>query len=118
MVTWEDVVCKAKELSEAAANKALDIADVTKLKIELAENEKAIRKTYETIGRLAYIAAREGQEDADTTAELMTQIDELNAENASLVDKIDRYRNRKTCSACGTANEETAAYCKRCGEAI
>jgi transposase len=48
----------------------------------------------------------------------MTQIDELNAENASLVEKIDRYRNRKTCSACGTANEETASYCKNCGEAI
>lgn len=118
MVTWEDVVFKAKELSEAAANKALDIADVAKLKIELAENEKAIRKTYETIGRLAYLAARAEQEDDDTMAELMTQIDELNEENASLIDQIDRYHYRKTCSACGTANEEAASYCKHCGESL
>lgn len=118
MATWESVVSKAKELTETAARKATDIADLAKLKLELAENENAIKRTYEAIGRLTYTAAREGQEDSESLAELMTQIDELMAENAELTDKIDRNRNRKTCAACGTANEETSAYCKHCGQGL
>ncbi len=118
MATWESVVSKAKELTETAARKATDIADLAKLKLDLAENENAIKTTYEAIGRLTYQAARDGQQDDDTLAELMTQIDELMAVNAELTEKIDRNRNRKTCAACGTANEENASYCKHCGQGL
>ena len=118
MATWESVVSKAKELTESAARKATDIADLAKLKLELADNENAIKTTYEAIGRLTYQAARDGSEDNDTLAELMKQVDELTVVNAELIDKIDRNRNRKTCSACGTANEESASYCKHCGNSL
>lgn len=118
MATWESVVSKAKELTESAARKATDIVDLAKLKLELADNENAIKATYEAIGRLAYQAARDGAQDSDTLTELMNQVDELTAANAELIDKIDRNRNRKTCSACGTANEETASYCKHCGNSL
>ncbi len=118
MATWESVVTKAKELTESAARKATDIADLAKLKLELAENENTVKTTYEAIGRLTYQTAREGREDAETLAELMTQIDELMAAKADLIEKIDRHRNRKTCASCGTANEEDSAYCKHCGQRV
>ncbi len=118
MTTWEDVVTKAKELTECAARKATDIADLAKLKLALADNENAIKATFEAIGRLTYQAAHDGQEDSDTLAELFAQVDELSATNAELIEKIDRNRNRKTCASCGTANEESASYCKHCGNSL
>ena len=37
MATWEDVVCKAKELADAAGRKMVDVADLTKQKLKMAE---------------------------------------------------------------------------------
>lgn len=119
MTTWEDVVCKAKELAEAAGRKATDVAGLAKSKLKIAENEHAIEVTMEALGRLLYESHRNGAElPEETVEELLKQVDELNAENARLQAEIDNSRGKKTCAACGGTNPEDAAYCNKCGKEL
>lgn len=119
MKTWEELVNGAKELAAAAGRKASDMADLAKMKLKLAENEKAIETTLAAIGRLLYDARRdEAPLQEDTIEELMGQVDELTAANEQLQASIDNTRSRKTCVACGAANPEGAAFCNKCGKPL
>ncbi len=119
MTTWEDVVCKAKELAAAAGRKAVDITDIAKAKLKIAENERAIDSTMEAIGRLLY-ADRRGEHplNEETVEELLTQVDELKKANADLQAAVDNARGKKTCVACGAMSDEDAVYCSKCGKTL
>ena len=118
MTTWEDIVCKAKELADAAGRKATDVADLTKQKLKIAENERAMRVALEALGSVLYESRKEGVElNEELIAELSAQVDELVAANEQLQADIDNRRGCKTC-ACGCKNPEGAAFCNSCGQQL
>lgn len=119
MKTWEEVVCKAKELASAAGRKATDIADIAKTKLKIAENEKAIEATMEALGRLFYDSRKnETEPDEETVGELIAQVDELNRANEDLQASLNSACGRKVCAACGAANAEDAVFCNKCGKEL
>ena len=76
MATWEDIVLKARDLADAAGRKVCDAADVTKQKLKIAENERAIRVALEALGGMVYESRKEGIEmNEELTAELVAQVD-------------------------------------------
>ena len=118
MATWEDVVCKAKELADAAGRKVSDMAEVTKQKLKIVENERAIRDVLEALGTLLYESVKSGESpDAEMVAELVKQIEDLKATNEELKAEIDHYCGKKTCD-CGAANPHGAAFCSTCGKKL
>ena len=117
MATWEDVVCKAKELADAACRKVADVADLTKQKLKLAENERAIRDAMEALGHLYYDNCKGDPLNGELVNELVCQIDELKAANEELQATIDNACGCKTCS-CGGTNPADAAFCNRCGNKL
>lgn len=118
MATWEDVICKAKELAGAAGRKVTDVAEVTKQKLKIAENERAIRDVLEAVGRVAYESRKSGEApDEEILSELMRQADDLYAANERLQADVDNYCGRKVCD-CGAANPQGASYCNSCGKKL
>ena len=118
MTTWEEVVCKAKELADAAGRKAADVVDVAKQKMKIAENDRAIRVTLEAMGGMLYDSRKEGVEmNEELLAELIAQVDELTVANEQLQAEMDNRRGCKTC-ACGATNSEGAAFCNACGKEL
>lgn len=119
MKTWEELVCKAKDLAAAAGRKATDVADMAKQKIKIAENDKAINATVEALGRLLYDSRHNGSElDEAMVSELVAQVDELIAANEELQATIDNTCGKKTCASCGNVNPSDATYCNNCGKAL
>ena len=117
MATWEDVVCKAKELADAAGRKVVDVADSTKQKLKIVENERGIRDAMEALGQIYYDHCKgEGISDELVQA-LIAQIDEYMAANQRLQAEIDQRNGQRTCS-CGAANPIHASYCNNCGKAL
>lgn len=118
MATWEDVFCKAKELADAAGRKVSDVAEVTKHKLKIAENERAIRDAYEAIGHVVYDGSKaDTVPDAEVIAELTHRLDELYCANERLQAEVDHFCGRTTCS-CGAGNPQGAAYCNACGNKL
>ena len=118
MTTWEEVVCKAKELADAAGRKASDVAEVAKQKMKIAEHERAIRVALEAMGGMLYESRKEGVEmNEELLAELVAQVDELTAANERLQAEIDNRRGCKTCE-CGCKNPENSAFCNACGKKL
>ena len=118
MATWEDIVLKAKDLADAAGRKMCDAADLTKQKLKIADNERAIRVALEALGGMVYDSRKEGIEmNEELTAELIAQVDELTAANEQLQAEIDNRRGCKTCR-CGAINPEGSAYCNACGKKL
>lgn len=118
MATWEDVVCKAKELAGAAGRKVTDVAELTKHKLKIAENERAIRDVLEAIGRVVYDCRKTGEvSEEDVLSALVQQADDLYAENARLQAEVDHYCGRKVCD-CGATNPQGAAFCNSCGKSL
>lgn len=117
MATWEDVVCKAKELADAAGRKVVDVADLTKQKLKIAENERGIRDAMEALGQIYYDYCKgEGLSDELVQA-LIAQIDEYMVANERLQAEIDLRNGQRTCS-CGAVNPVHASYCNICGSAL
>ena len=118
MATWEDVICKARELADAAGRKVADVAEVTKHKLKIAENERDIRDAYEAIGRLIYDSGKlDTVPDAEKVASLTRQLDDLYIENDHLRSEVDHFCGRTTCR-CGASNPQGAAYCNACGKSL
>ena len=53
-MAFEDIMGRVSDLAQAGANKAREIAEITKLKVSNAAEEDAVRKAYTEIGRLYY----------------------------------------------------------------
>ena len=118
MATWEDIVLKARDLADAAGRKVSDAADLTKQKLKIADNERAIRVALEALGGMVYESRKESIEmNEDLTAELVAQVDELTAANEQLQAEIDNRRSCKTC-VCGCKNPENSAFCNACGKKL
>ncbi len=119
MKTWEEVVIKAKSVASAAGRKAMDVADIAKMKLKMLDNEKAIDSSMEALGHLLYDSRSEGAElNEELVGELIAQIKELEAANEELRVQMDNSCGKKTCSDCGAANAEDAAYCNQCGKEL
>lgn len=118
MATWEDIVLKARDLADAAGRKVNDVTEIAVQKLEIADNERAIRLAIEALGGMLYDSRKEKAElNEELVAELIAQVDELTAANERLQAEIDNRRGCKTC-ACGCKNPENSAFCNVCGKRL
>ena len=118
MATWEDIVLKARDLADAASRKVNDVTETAVQKLEIADNERAIRLAIEALGGMLYDSRKEKAElNEELVAELIAQVDELTAANERLQAEIDNRRGCKTC-ACGCKNPENSAFCNACGKKL
>ena len=118
MVTWEEFLLKASDLADAAGRKVNDVTETAVQKLEIADNERAIRLAIEALGGMLYDSRKENAElNEELVAELIAQVDELTAANERLQAEIDYRRGCKTC-VCGSKNPENAAFCNACGKKL
>lgn len=115
MTTFEDILCKVKDLGEAAGKKTGELVEVTRLKMEAAQTEKDITATLEGLGRLIYDGRKSGEDVTEMADACIDRVDELNTQLEELRDKIVRYKNAVRCKDCGSLNTEDSLYCKKCG---
>ena len=118
MASWEDFLLKAGDLADAAGRKMNDWTETAVQKLEIADNERAIRVAIEALGGMLYDSRKENVDlNEDLVAELIAQVDELTAANERLQAEIDNRRGCKTCE-CGYKNPEGSVYCNSCGKKL
>ncbi len=118
MTTVEEVICKARDLAEAAGKKTEEMVNLTKLKWELSETRRAVCAKMEDIGRAVYTAHTEGVSADEKLEMLFADVAALEEKIAAVTAQIDELRGAKACDECGANNPNTAGFCQNCGKKL
>ena len=113
MAIWDDITKKAAALGEKAVKQAKDLSEVAKLKLQIAEAEKAADDAYARLGRL-YAAAHASDCEEAFAAEMAAAV---NAEQTvkTLKGQLHDAKGVAVCEKCGAEVAKDAAFCSACG---
>lgn len=111
----DDVVIKAKQAANTAAQKTEKVVNLSKLKLECAKTHGEINTAYEKLGRSFYQMRKGGYQNDELIDSLSNQLDTLHEREKVLKQEISALRNVLTCSVCSHANPKESLYCGQCG---
>ena len=118
MAFFEDLTKKAKSVASVAADKAKDAAELTKISVAIAGEQREMDKTYRTIGEW-FVNEYEG-EIPDAVRELVeavnaskAKIAELEASKPAKEAAVEEAAPEKVCPICGAKAD--SKFCPQCG---
>ena len=120
MAFFDELTKKAKDVANLAADKAKDAAELTKITVAIAGEQKEIDKNYRTIGEW-FVSEYEG-EIPDAVRELVEAVNASKAKIAELeaskpakdAPVVDEEQvTVKVCPVCGAASNDK--FCPHCG---
>lgn len=121
MAFFDELTRKAKDVAAVAADKAKDAAELTKISVAIAGEQKEIDKNYRTIGEW-FVSEYEG-EIPDAVRDLVeavnaskAKITELEASKPTKEEPevvVEAAPTEKTCPICGAKSD--SKFCPQCG---
>jgi len=117
MGTISDILFKAKSAAETVGSKAGELAEATKIYIEIAAIESEIEKLYAFVGE-AYVDSVSTGQPMVLYDEAIAQIKEKKAKITELKAKLVGLKKIKICPGCQTESDIDAEYCKKCGKKL
>lgn len=118
MGLFEDVVVNAKSAANVVGKKAIQLVDVSKLRISAADLNNEISKRYESLGRAVYEAKKTNNDASDLIAESIRSIEELYEQLDAINEQLASARERLVCKNCGQENQQGSVYCCKCGSKL
>ena len=121
MAFFDELTKKAKDIAAVATDKAKDAAELTKITVAIAGEQKEIDKNYRTIGEW-FVSEYEGEipdavrELVDAVAASKEKIAELEASKPSKEEEepvVEAAPAEKTCPICGAKSD--SKFCPQCG---
>ena len=116
MAIWDDIAKKAAALSDKAVKQARDLSEVAKLKLQIAEAEKAVEDSYAQLGRLYAAAHRSDYEEG--FASVMAAVTNAEQTVKTLHQQLQDAKGVTVCEKCGAEVAKDAAFCSACGAEI
>ena len=121
MAFFDELTKKAKDVANLAADKAKDAAELTKITVAIAGEQKEIDKNYRTIGEW-FVSEYEG-EIPDAVRELVEAVNASKAKIAELeaskpakeeeAEVVVEAPAGKACPICGAVSD--SKFCPQCG---
>ena len=119
MAFFDELTKKAKDVANLAADKAKDAAELTKISVAIAGEQKEIDKNYRTIGEW-FVNEYEGEipdavrEMVEAVAASKAKIAELEASKPAKEEPVvEEVSAAKKCPICGA--ESDSKFCPKCG---
>ena len=116
MAIWDDIAKKAAALSDKAVKQARDLSEVAKLKLQIAEAEKAVEDSYTQLGRPYAAAHRSDYEEG--FASVMAAVTNAEQTVKTLHQQLQDAKGVTVCEKCGAEVAKDAAFCSACGAEI
>ena len=116
MAIWDNIAKKAAALSDKAVKQARDLSEVAKLKLQIAEAEKAVEDSYTQLGRLYAAAHRSDYEEG--FASVMAAVTNAEQTVKTLHQQLQDAKGVTVCEKCGAEVAKDAAFCSACGAEI
>lgn len=118
MGTLDGIFSKAKEFASVAGNKAQEVAELTKLKMQASQLRADIDSNFQKLGEITYELRKNCTENEELINMCVSEIEAQQQELEDLNKKIDEMKNVAKCPQCAVANPIGALYCARCGHPL
>lgn len=111
----EDILLKAKDVTNAATKKTDELVKVSKLKLTCVQINNDIKAAYEHLGSLVYHSMKADEENPSAIIKAVTEVDDLYDKLDEATAKLEELQKILTCPKCGTKNKLDSIYCSKCG---
>ena len=102
-------------VSKDATQKAKDISELAKLRIDIRSKKDHINKLYQEMGK-AYYEEHKNEEEPDY--DQIVLIKEAEEALAELKKQVGQLKGMQRCPKCGQDMPLDADYCSKCGEKL
>jgi len=104
--------------ADAATQKAGELADNTKLNLQIFDLSTEIDVLFKELGKIVYLTHTGVEVDEAEVAAKIAAIDEKYAAVARVRAKLTARKNCVQCPVCGEDCEKDDAFCRHCGSAL
>lgn len=116
MASWEEFKGSLFAAGRDVSQKAKEMSEITKLKLDIRSKEDFIEKQFANIGRAYYEANKEDASEKD--AEQFAVIAEAMEEVVRMKQQVLMIQGAEECPKCGKKVPEGTSYCSECGTKI
>lgn len=113
MALFDDLGKKLTQKSQDIAEKTKNFTEIAKLNSQISDEEKALDKTFQELGKAYFEAHKDDAEEA-----LKGFVESINSSNEAIAEykkEIALIKGVTNCPACGAEVPSGAAFCNFCG---
>lgn len=113
--TWTNVL---KDTAESAGKKAGEVLEVTKMRVQLAQQKAELSKAYEKLGAMVYDMMKNEVDDSSAVDVCVDEIDFILSKIQEMEFKVNELKKVSICPSCGAEVSVDAFFCSKCGAKI
>ncbi len=110
MAKWGEKFSRA---TQAAISKSKEMAEVTRLNVEISTYTQNMKELYTQVGE--YVIKEGLLPEDEEVANKRKEIETLQVSIQLDTDKVNEIRNINICSVCGSEVSRSSKFCDRCG---
>ncbi len=114
----ENFVSNAKQAANVVGKKTGELVDTSKLKLQAAEINGDIRRSFEALGRALYEARKQDIQTTEEIDDIILLINHRYDELDEVNEQLTKLSSKTACPRCGEMNVKSANFCSRCGEKL
>lgn len=109
---------KTGQAAESAGRKATELAQSTRLNLQIFDLNTECEVLYKEIGRLVYDVHQGIEQDDEAMQNRLSKLDDIHARIAGLREQIGMLKSSVRCPSCGRQCSRTDVFCPACGSAL
>jgi len=106
------------QAADAAGQKAGELADSTKLNLQLFDRNTEIEILFKELGKIVYLTHTGVEVEEQELESKIAQIDEKYAAIAEIRARLAAKKNAVRCPVCGEDCGKEDAFCRHCGSVL
>ena len=115
MAFIDELKKSAVDFAGKAKEKTTKITGITKINLAIKSIESKLAVVYEEMGRLFYLAEREGLDNTEEIATCIMKADKYNSDIELAKRELAKLRKVKNCDGCGKEIDGSFDFCNFCG---
>ena len=118
MGKFDNLLLKAKDLAGVAGNKAQEMAELTKLKLQATQLRNELDSNYLKLGEIIYELNKNGTQNEELVNMCIAEIEAKVQELEEVNQKINEMKKVVKCPECGAESPAGSLFCARCGASL
>ena len=107
-----------KDTLESAGKKTGEVVEVSKMKLQIAQQRAELSKAYEKLGAMVYDMMKSDAQDSSAIDVCIDEIDFIFSKIAEAESKVNELKKVSICESCGAEVALDACFCSKCGAKI